>query len=72
MNDRSLIASGGIAAVLAAIFCATPILAILLAGVGLTAWIAKADYVLVPVLLIGLILVGVGLYRRYAVQPPWR
>jgi hypothetical protein len=45
VNDRSLIATGGIAAVLAAICCATPILAILLGGIGLTAWIARADYV---------------------------
>ena len=56
MNDRSLIATGGIAAVLAAICCATPILAIILGGIGLTAWIAKADYVVMPVLLLGLAL----------------
>ena len=64
MNDRSLIATGGIAAVLAAICCATPILAIILGGIGLTAWIAKADYVVMPGLLLGLALVGFGLYRR--------
>ncbi len=64
MDDRSLIATGGIAALLAAICCATPILAIILGGIGLTAWIAKADYVVMPVLLLGLALVGFGLYRR--------
>ena len=64
MNDRSLIATGGIAAVLAAICCATPILAILLGGIGLTAWIARADYVVMPVLAMGVALVGFGLYRR--------
>jgi len=64
MNDRSLIATGGVAAVLAAICCATPILAIILGGIGLTAWIAKADYVVMPVLLLGLALVGFGFYRR--------
>jgi mercuric ion transport protein len=64
MNDRSLIATGGIAAVLAAICCATPILAISLGAVGLTAWIAKADYVILAVLLLGVVLVGFGLYRR--------
>jgi len=37
MNDRSLIATGGVAAVLAAVCCATPLLAILLGGIGLTA-----------------------------------
>lgn len=72
MNDRSLIATGGIAAVLAAICCATPILAVLLGSVGLTAWIAKADYVIVAVLVLGVALVGLGLYRRQsaaAAQP---
>lgn len=64
MNDRSLIATGGIAAVLAAICCATPILAVLLGGVGLTAWIANADYIVVAVLVLGVALVGLGLYRR--------
>ncbi len=64
MNDRSLIAAGGIAAVLAAICCATPILAVVLGAIGLTAWIAKADFVVLPVLLLGVVLVGFGLYRR--------
>lgn len=66
MNDRSLIATGGVAAVLAAICCATPLLAILLSGIGLTAWIDRADYVVLPVLLVGVALVGLGLYRRHA------
>jgi mercuric ion transport protein len=64
VNDRSLIATGGIAAVLATICCATPLLAIVLGAIGLTAWIAKADYVVMPVLLLGVALVGLGLYRR--------
>ena len=66
MNDRSLIATGGVAAVLAAICCATPILAIVFGAIGLTAWIARADYVVLPVLLVGVALVGLGLYRRNA------
>ena len=65
MNDRTLIATGGFAAALAAICCATPILAILLGGIGLTAWIAKADYVILPVLVLGVALVALGLYRRH-------
>ena len=66
MNDRSLIAAGGVAAVLAAICCATPILAIVLGAIGLTAGTAKVDYVVMPVLLLGVALVGLGLYRRHA------
>jgi hypothetical protein len=31
---------------------------------GLTTWLAKADYVVMPALLICLLLAAVGLYRR--------
>lgn len=64
MNSRSLITTGAIGAALAAICCATPLLAVVLGGVGLTAWLAHANYVVMPVLLLGVALVGVGLYRR--------
>jgi mercuric ion transport protein len=65
MADRSLIATGAISAILAAICCATPLLAVVLGGIGLTAWLAKADYVVMPVLFVGVALVGLGLYRRH-------
>jgi mercuric ion transport protein len=65
MNDRSLITTGAIGAALAAICCATPILAVVLGGLGLSAWLAKADYIVMPVLLLGVALVGLGLYRRH-------
>ena len=64
MNDRSLITTGAIGAVIAAICCATPLLAVVLGGIGLTAWLANADYIVMPVLILGLALVGLGLYRR--------
>ena len=64
MNDRSLITTGAIGGVVAAICCATPLLAIGFGALGLTAWLSKADYVLIPALLICLGLVGFGLYRR--------
>jgi mercuric ion transport protein len=64
VNDRSLIATGAIGALLAAICCATPVLAVLLGAIGLTAWLAKADYVLIPVLFLFLALLVLGLYRR--------
>ena len=53
-----------IGGITAAVCCATPILAIALAAVGLSAWAAKADYVLIPIILLCLGLVAVGLYRR--------
>jgi mercuric ion transport protein len=65
MTDRSLITTGAISAALAAICCATPLLAVVLGGIGLSAWLAKADYIVMPVLLLGVALVGLGLYRRH-------
>ncbi len=64
MNDRSLITAGAVGAALAAICCATPLLAVVLGGIGLTAWLAKADYVVLAVLILALALMGLGLYRR--------
>jgi len=65
MTDRSLITTGAIGAILAAICCATPLLAVVVGGIGLTAWLAKADYIVMPVLFLGVVLVGFGLYRRH-------
>jgi len=60
----ALIAAGAIGAALAAICCFTPLLVFALGAVGLTAWLAKADYVLLPVLFLGIALLAFGLYRR--------
>ena len=65
MTDRSLIATGAIGAILVAICCATPFLAVVVGSISLTAWLAKADYVVMPVLFLGVVLVGFGLYRRH-------
>jgi mercuric ion transport protein len=69
MTDRSLITTGAIGAILAAICCATPLLAVVLGGIGLTASLAKADYVVIPVLILGVALAGLGVYRRNAAAP---
>ena len=65
MTDRSLITTGAIGAALAAICCVTPLLAVVHGGggIGLSAWLAKADYIVMPVLLLGIARVGLGLYR---------
>jgi mercuric ion transport protein len=63
MKDRALITTGAIGGILAAICCATPILALALGAVGLGAWLAKADYVLIPALVLCLALLALGLYR---------
>jgi len=60
MQDRTLITTGSIGAMLAGPCCFTPLLGV----VGLTAWPAKADCVRLPVLLLCLALLGLGLYRK--------
>jgi mercuric ion transport protein len=64
MRDRTLITTGIVGAVVAAVCCVTSLLAILFGALGLTAWLAKADYVLIPALILCLALVAFGLYRR--------
>ena len=65
MNDRPQIATGIIGALLVALCCAAPLLAVALGSVSLTAWLANAYYVLVPAGLILLALVALRLYRRW-------
>ena len=63
-SGRILVVTGAVGSVLAAICCATPVLGIVLGALGLTAWLATADYVLIPIFLACLGLLGIGLYRR--------
>ena len=64
MSDRGLVTTGVIGTLIAAICCATPLLALVFGSVGVAAWVTKADYVLIPALLICLGLIALGLYRR--------
>ena len=61
MHDRTLITTGAIGAVLAAICCLTPLLVVVFGAIGLTAWLAKADYVLIPALILCLAPIAFGL-----------
>lgn len=63
MDDRKLVRTGAIGAGIAAICCATPVLGVLLGAVGLSAWAAGADLVLMPVLIACLALVAIGVLR---------
>ena len=63
MRDRTLVTTGVVGGLIAAVCCVTPLLAILFGAIGFTAWLAKADYILIPALIICLALVGFGLYR---------
>jgi mercuric ion transport protein len=68
MRDRTLIATGAVGAAFAALCCMTPLLGVVFGSLGLTAWLTKADYVLMPALIICLGLIGIGPYRRRARQ----
>lgn len=59
MYNRTLLKTGITGSVIAAVCCATPILVILLAAVGLSAWAAWLDFVLIPALVI---FVGITIY----------
>ena len=63
-TGSALITTGVVGALVAAVCCATPLLAVLFGAVGLTAWLAKADYVVIPALILCLGLIALGLYRR--------
>ncbi|WP_454654726.1 mercury resistance system transport protein MerF [Bosea beijingensis] len=70
MNHRVLTKTGLAGGIVAAVCCTTPVLAIALGALGLSAWAAKADYVLIPLFLASLGLVGIGLYRRKRSSSP--
>jgi mercuric ion transport protein len=68
MRDGTLIATGAFGAALAALCCMTPLLGIVLGAIGLTGWLAKADYVLIPAVVLFLALLVFGLSRRHLRQ----
>ncbi|MGH8760229.1 MAG: mercury resistance system transport protein MerF, partial [Burkholderiales bacterium] len=63
MRDRNLM-TGVVAAVIAAVCCATPVVVATVGAVGLTAWFSKAGNVMVPVLILCAGAIGFGLYRK--------
>ena len=63
MSDRKLLATGLTGAVLAALCCGTPILVVVLGALGLSAWLAYADYVILPSLIVFLTIIGYALWR---------
>ena len=63
-QNTKLIGVGAAGAVLSMLCCVTPLLAVLLAALGLTAFVAKLDYVLVPVFVASVALIIFALVRR--------
>ncbi len=65
MNDRKLLGTGILGTVIAAVCCSTPILAVGLGALGLSAWLGWADSVLIPALAV---FVGVTVYALYRLK----
>jgi mercuric ion transport protein len=63
-QNTKLIGTGVAGAVLSLLCCVTPVLALLLSAIGLTAFIAKLDYVLIPAFAAFIALVIFALVRR--------
>ena len=63
-QNTKLIGMGTAGAALSMLCCATPVLAVLLGALGLTAFAAKLDYVLIPVFIASIALVIFALVRR--------
>ena len=59
MNDRKLMATGIVGTIVTALCCFTPVLAILLGAVGLSAVLGYLDYILIPAMLV---FVGITIY----------
>lgn len=64
MTDRNLLCAGVAGTALAALCCFTPALVLLLGALGVSAWLAWADFVLLPVLIGSIALVAYALARQ--------
>ena len=62
--NKSLLKTGVIGAIIAALCCFTPILVILFGALGLSALVGYLDYVLFPMLGLFLIIIGVAIVRN--------
>ena len=67
MTDSKLLKVGFIGSVIAALCCFTPILALLLGAVGLSALVGVLDYVLLPVLAIFVAITVYALWKHKTV-----
>jgi len=65
MKYQTLLKTGIIGSALAMLCCATPILLLLLAALGLSAWAGKVDHVLMPVFVASVGITIYALYRRH-------
>ena len=64
MENASLLRTGVIGSVVAALCCFTPLLVVLLGAVGLSAVVGWLDVVLLPALAVFLAITGYALWKR--------
>ena len=64
MKDATLVKTGVAGSLFAGLCCVTPVLVFALGAVGLSAWLAWADYVLIPAFLLFLGLAVYGFRRQ--------
>lgn len=62
MKNITIIRTGVIGSLIAAICCFTPAFVLLLGAIGLSAWIAWVDYILVPTLVLFMAITSYGWY----------
>jgi mercuric ion transport protein len=68
-QNAKLIGTGVTGAVVSMLCCVTPVLVVVLGALGLTAWVAKLDYVLIPVFVASIGLVIFAVVRRKRACP---
>jgi mercuric ion transport protein len=64
MTSKRLLATGIVGTVVAALCCGTPVLAVVLGALGLSAWLAYSDYVVLPTMIVFIAITGYALWRR--------
>ena len=64
MNDKTLLGTGLVGAIIAALCCFTPVLVVLASVIGLSAIVGYLDYVLLPALAFFIGLTLYALWRR--------
>ena len=64
MTSKRLLATGICGTVVGALCCGTPVLAVALGALGLSAWLAYADYVVLPAMVVFMAIAGYALWRR--------
>lgn len=70
MKDGTILRTGIVGSIVAAVCCFTPALVVLFGVLGLSAWLGWADYVLFPALALFLAMTAYGPWRRQRAAAP--